>query len=118
MLCKEIKSMIEKYSFNGEDFAVAMQFESWKIGLLRYSKRFSVFDRLERHILTDEAFILLDGEAELFTDTESVVMEKCVVYNIPKAVWHHIVVSKDATVMVVENASTCDENTEIKFIKE
>ncbi|MBR2499154.1 MAG: hypothetical protein IKB67_05530 [Clostridia bacterium] len=110
--------MIEKYSFKGEDFAVAMQFENWKIGLLRYSKRFSVFDRLERHMLTDEAFILLDGEAELFTDTESVVMEKCVVYNIPKAVWHHIVVSKDATVMVVENASTCDENTEIKFIKE
>ncbi|MBE5733649.1 MAG: hypothetical protein E7347_01205 [Clostridiales bacterium] len=110
--------MIEKFRFDGEDFQVAMQFESWKIGLLRYSERFSKFDRLERHLLTDEAFILLNGEAVLYTDTEQVKMEKCVVYNIPKAVFHHIVVSKDATVMVVENASTCDDNTEIKFIKE
>ncbi len=108
--------MIEKHTFNGEDFKVAMEFEEWKIGLLRYSKRFSVFDRLERHLLTDEAFILLDGEAVLYTDTEEERMQKCVVYNIPKAVWHHIVVSKDATVMVVENKSTCDANTEIKFI--
>lgn len=104
--------MIEKHIFTGEDFKVAMEFENWKIGLLRYSKRFSSFDRLERHLLTDEAFILLDGEAILYTDTE----KKCVVYNIPRAVWHHIVVSKDATVMVVENSSTCEENTEIKFI--
>lgn len=108
--------MIEKHVFNGEDFKVAMEFEKWKIGLLRYSKRFSVFDRLERHLLTDEAFILLDGEAVLYTDTEKEQMQKCVVYNIPKAEWHHIVVSKDATVMVVENSSTCDENTEIKFL--
>ena len=50
--------MIEKFSFTGEDFKVAMSFESWKIGLLRYSQRFSKFDRLERHLLTDEAFIL------------------------------------------------------------
>ena len=108
--------MIEKHTFNGEDFQVAMEFENWKIGLLRFSKRFSVFDRLERHLLTDEAFILLDGKATLYTDKESVVMQKNTVYNIPKAEWHHIVVSEDATVMVVENSSTCDENTEIKFI--
>ena len=29
-----------------------------------------------------------------------------------------IVVSKDATVMVVENSSTNEENTQIKFIQE
>ena len=108
--------MIEKYFYNGQDFSVAMQFEGWKIGLLRYSERFSKFDRLERHLLTDEAFILLDGTATLYTDTEEVEMQKCVVYNIPKAVWHHITVSENATVMVVENSNTGDENSEIKFL--
>ena len=108
--------MIEKFSFLGKDFQVAMTFENWKIGLLRYSERFSKFDRLERHLLTDEAFILLSGEATLYTDKEQVEMETNIVYNIPKAEWHHITVSKDATVMVVENASTCDDNTEIKFL--
>ena len=110
--------MIETSSFTGEDFLVVKQFENWKIGFLRFSKRFSVFDRLERHMLTDEAFILLDGQATLYTDTESVIMKKNTVYNIPKAEWHHIVVSKDATVMVVENSSTNEENTQIKFIQE
>ena len=108
--------MIEISMFNGKDFSVVKQFEGWKIGFLRISPRFSVFDRLERHLLTDEAFILLDGQATLYTDKESVVMQKNTVYNIPKAEWHHIVVSEDATVMVVENSSTCEENTEIKFI--
>ncbi|MBR1968182.1 MAG: hypothetical protein IKA11_02155 [Clostridia bacterium] len=108
--------MIEKFSFTGEDFKVAMSFESWKIGLLRYSQRFSKFDRLERHLLTDEAFILLSGTAVLYTDKEQIEMQQNIVYNIPKAEWHHITVSKDATVMVVENASTCDDNTEIKFL--
>ena len=110
--------MIEKYSYEGQDFSVAMQFEGWKIGLLRYSDRFSKFDRLERHLLTDEAFILLDGKATLYTETEQVEMQKCVIYNIPKGEWHHITVDQTTTVMVVENSNTCDENTQIKFIKE
>ena len=110
--------MVEKFTFNGIDFKVVHQFEGWKIGFLRYSDRFSKFDRLERHLLTDEAFILLDGQAVLYTEDESIPMEKCIVYNFPKGAWHHITVSEDATVMVVENSSTCDENTEIKFLGE
>jgi len=40
--------MIEKYFYNGEDFSVAMQYENWKIGLLRYSERFSKFARIAK----------------------------------------------------------------------
>ena len=108
--------MMQKYSFNGEDFKAVMQFEGWKIGLLRYSERFSKFDRLERHLLSDEAFILLEGSATLYTDSERVEMQKCVVYNIPKKEWHHVMVSRNATVMVVENSDVNEVNTEIKFI--
>ena len=108
--------VIEKKTFDGVDFKVVHQFEGWKIGFLKFSDRFSKFDRLERHMLTDEVFILLSGEAMLYTDTEQMEMQKNFVYNIPKAEWHHIVVSEDAYVMVVENSSTCDDNTEIKFI--
>ena len=110
--------MIEKISFVGEDFKEVLDFESWRIGLIKYSDRFSKFDRLERHLFTDEAFILLDGQATLYTDKEQMQMEKCMVHNIPKGEWHHITVDKNTTVMVVENSDTCDDNTEIKFIKE
>lgn len=110
--------MIEKITFNGVDFKAVLDFEGWRIGLLRFSDRFSKFDRLERHLLTDEAFILLDGKATLYTETEQVEMQKCVIYNIPKGEWHHITVDETTMVMVVENSNTCDENTQIKFIKE
>ena len=48
----------------------------------------------------------------LYENHEPCEMEKCKVYTIGRGVWHHIVVSEDATVMVVENADTSLENTE------
>lgn len=107
--------MIEKYNYTGEDFKVVMQFEGWKIGFPRYSERFSGFKVLERHNKTDEAFVLLEGTAVLHTEDESLNMEKCTLYNIPKGVWHHIMVSENATVMVVENSNTSAENTDKKL---
>lgn len=104
--------MIESYTYRDEDFKVLLEFEKWKIGFLRYSDRFSKFEQLERHLETDEAFVLLEGEATLYTKTESVPMQKSVLYNIPKGEWHHVVVSEDAIVMVVENSNTSKENTE------
>jgi len=108
---------MEKYTYNGEDFKAVLTTKDWKIGLLRYSERFSCFCVLERHLKTDEAFILLSGEATLYIKKdngliEKTVMENSVVYNVPKGEWHHIVVSEDATVMVVEDSDTSKENTE------
>lgn len=108
--------MIEKFTFSGEDFKVMLQSDGWKIGFLRNSERFSSFNQLERHLKTDEAFVLLDGEAVLYTENESCVMKKCTLYNIPKGMWHHITVSDKATIMVVENADTNKGNTEKKYI--
>ncbi len=109
--------MIEKYEYTGEDFRVLHSFEGWKIGFLRYSDRFSEYAQSERHLNTDEAFVLLEGEAVLYSGDEVCGMEKNVVYNIPKGVWHHITVSRDATVMVVENSDTSKDNTEKRNLK-
>lgn len=107
---------MEKYFFNGEDFKAVLQTKNWTIGLLRYSERFSKLGCFERHLLTDEAFILLSGSATLYVkngdEITETVMEQNIVYNIPKEEWHHIVVDKDATVLIVENSDTSKENTE------
>lgn len=108
--------MIEKYTYKGEGYEILMSFGEWTVALLRYEKRFSEFDQLERHLQTDEAFVLLEGEARLYTDTESVSMEKGTLYNIPKGEWHHIVVSRDASVLIVENSNTSPDNTERKML--
>ena len=102
--------------FDGQDFQIATQFEGWKIGLLRYSDRFSSYGQMERHLLTDEVFVLLEGSADLYVEDQRIPMEKSTVYNVKKGAWHHIVVSRDATVLVVENSSTSKENTEKRSV--
>lgn len=107
---------MEIFDYIGEDFKAVMQSENWKIGLLRFSDRFSKCKVMERHFETDEAFILLEGEATLYEEDNSYNMEKSKVYNVKKGLWHHIVVSENATVLVVENSDTGVENTERKSI--
>ena len=107
---------MEILDYTGSDFKAVMQSGSWKIGLLRYSGRFSKHQVMERHNQTDEAFVLLDGEATLFVEDVVTEMKKCKVYNVKQGEWHHIVVSSDATVLVVENSDTSAENTDKKEI--
>lgn len=108
--------MIEVYTYSGTDFQTVFASGGWKIGLLRYSERFSALGVWERHLLTDEVFVLLSGTASLYERQKEIIrsvkMDPNKVYNVPKGVWHHIVVSKDATVLVIENSSTSKENTQ------
>jgi len=110
--------MIEVSTRKAEGFQVMTEYGEWKVGLLGYSERFSRLAELERHLLTDEVFVLLSGKATLYTDKEAMEMARGCVYTVPVGVWHHIVVSNDANVLVVENRNTSRENTEKKYIDE
>ena len=107
--------MIKVFSHASDGFKVAVESGEWKVGVLRYNQRFSRLGEMERHMLTDEVFVLVSGSATLYTDSEEKKMEPGTVYTVPAAVWHHIVVSEDATVLVVENRNTSIENTEKKY---
>ena len=109
--------MIEILDYTGEGYRPLVDFEGWRVAFLRCNERFASLTGLERHLETDEVFVLLEGSATLYTrDGDGVMhltpMEGHKVYNVKKAVWHHIVVSEDATVLIVENADTTAENTE------
>ena len=99
-----------------EGFRVMAEYGQWKVGMLRYCSRFSRLGEMERHMLTDEVFILVSGSATLYTDKETVTMVQGCVYTVPAGVWHHIVVSEDANVIVVENRDTAPENTQKKTL--
>ena len=107
--------MIKACAHNDEGFGVVAEYGSWKVGVLRYGERFSRLGEMERHMLTDEVFILSSGKATLYTDSEEVIMEQNVAYTVPASVWHHIVVDESATVIVIENRNTSKENTEKKY---
>ena len=108
--------MIEIASHESEDFRVVTEYGDCRIGMIRHSDRFSRFAELEKHNQTDEAFVLLSGAATLYTDKETIPMEQNLVYNVPVGVWHHIVVSEGAVVLVVENKNTTVENSEKRYL--
>ena len=102
----------------GDGYKGMISYESWRVAFLRYAERFDAekLCRLERHLLTDEVFVLLEGEARLIIgDGEEVIdMEAHKLYNVKKGVWHGITVSRDAKVLIVENDDTGLENTEYR----
>ncbi len=110
---------IEILEPRGEGYGTVLTHESWRIGLITPAERFTNSHRLERHMLTDEAFILLSGNATLLhEDTEGTLyryaMQYGKVYRVPRAAWHHVIIEPGAVVMVVENADTGPDNTEYR----
>ena len=88
----------------------------WTLASLNYAPRFDERNivNLERHNLTDETFVLLAGSATLLVGekAERVKMEPLKFYNVRAGIWHNIFVSKDARVLVAENANTSKDNTD------
>ena len=111
---------IEILDFLGEGYSRVMSYESWRVAMINYSERFDekYLSKLERHLLTDEVFVLLEGEAILASDTCRYQMEKHKIYNVRKGAWHAISLSKDAKVLIVENENTGGENSEYKLAGE
>lgn len=105
---------IDIYSPGKDGYEVKHRFDGWRVAFLRYAERFDTITYLERHLETDEIFVLLKGSAVILfnENAEHMEMETGKMYNVKKGIWHNIKVSKDALVMVVENENTCKENSE------
>lgn len=107
---------MEKIPFIPQRWQVAVETERWKLAYLGHCERFGSLTGMERHLQTDEAFVLLRGSASLYVEDAVTQMETGVVYNVKKGEWHHIVVSEDASVLVIENSDTTPENTEKRSV--
>lgn len=107
---------LEILHYTGDDYKPVVYFGDWRVAYLNFSDRFDPdkIDTLERHMETDEVFVLLEGKATLLIgeNAEECPMEKNKCYNVKKGVWHTIATSRDAHVLIVENADTDDDNSE------
>jgi hypothetical protein len=113
--------LVEVAEYFGEGYKPILDFKGWRVAVLRYidSVTPGALTRVERHNETNEVFILTDGNADLVicdgdetpTDLYVTPMELNVAYNIRDGVWHGIVMSKDAHVILVEKTNTSVENS-------
>jgi mannose-6-phosphate isomerase-like protein (cupin superfamily) len=109
---------LEVFTYDGSGYNPTMHFDSWRVAFLNYAERFDRIEKLERHLLTDEVFVLLSGKAVLLLGekAQAVNMETGKIYNVKKGVWHAIKVTPDAKILIVENHNTGFENTQYMSI--
>lgn len=109
---------IEIYDYTGESYEPTMNYGEWRVAFMNYADELEKLNKYERHLETDEVFVLLQGKATLVVgeEQEEHKMEKFKIYNVRRGVWHGIVYSKDARVLIVENHNTTDENSEKYYL--
>ena len=109
---------LDIYDYHGENYRPQLVFGAWRVAYLNFAERFTKdgCTVLERHMKTDEVFVLLRGTATLYIGSPSVPveMEQGKIYNVRQAVWHAITCSEDAAVLIVENDDTARSNSEYK----
>lgn len=105
---------LEITAYDGEGYRAMIRFGGWRVALLRYAENFDRISYLERHLNTDEVFVLLEGQATLLIGAaaEEERMRPGLLYRVGQGVWHNIRVSRDARVLVVENDDTSKDNSE------
>jgi ureidoglycolate hydrolase len=117
------EKLLEVREYTGPGYQPVIDFGVWRVAILNYLDEIHPkrIDFMERHDETDEVFILLQGQAVLFLgegdgkhiDTiHSQVMDPGKIYNVKQSVWHTVVLSRDGSVLIVENRNTSDDNSQ------
>lgn len=103
--------------YNGGGYKPAVKFGAWRVAYLKHNEAFDQIKKLERHMETDEIFMLLEGSATLIIGEEQTKIEMLPhkVYNVRMGTWHNIEVTPDAKVFIVENDDTTVNNTEYVY---
>lgn len=112
---------IEITQHEGSGYKPLVDFESWRVAICNYnefSKRGQI-PYIERHMQTDEVFVLLEGEVSLLIGKKMTEykLELGKVYNVKQGTWHCLCMGEDGKVLIVENVDTGKKNSEYFHIK-
>jgi hypothetical protein len=115
------EKLLEIREFKGIGYKPLVDYGTWRVAILRYIDELipERIERIEYHNETDEVFVLLAGQAVLFLgegETEVIklhaqVMEPEKLYNVKRGIWHLVVLSLDASILLVENCDTGAANS-------
>ncbi len=114
-------SLLEVREHNGPDYKPLIDYQAWRVALMNYTPELlpEKINCMQKHIETDEVFVLLAGHCILFlgegdetvTQVYAVDMQPFQLYNVKRGAWHSHTFSKDAKVLIVENRDTVDANS-------
>jgi hypothetical protein len=119
----EDKNLLEVDEFLGEGYQVLVRYGDWRVAVLRFLDDLEPqrIASMERHLETIEVFVLLKGrgvlilggnDAGLLAGVYPQTLESGKIYSVKQSVWHSILLSRDASVLIIENLDTATENSE------
>lgn len=116
------ENLLEIKQYSGQGYHPLINFGTWRVAILRWEPSMlpEKIEYMERHTQTDEVFILLEGQAKLILGgrqgrVEGIypqVMENGRLYNVKCNAWHTVILSRDTSILIVEERNTGEENTE------
>ncbi len=114
-------ALLEVHACGDEGFHPQVDFGHWRVALLNYIDHLlpENLKDMQRHDETDEVFVLMKGRCILFLgdgqdeadEIHATDMIPHTVYNVKRGTWHNHTLSEDASVLVVENLGTTQENS-------
>ena len=115
------ENLLETSDYTGAGYLPLVDFANWRVAMLRYIDELMPdrIDTMQRHDETDEVFVLLAGRCILFlgegAGTVDAIyaedMQPLKLYNVKRGAWHTHTLNEDATVLIVENCDTTDQNS-------
>lgn len=119
---------IERTKIQHQGYLPLIDYETWRVAVLSYclDVRLDQLVTMQRHLETDEVFVLLEGNCVLFSggngerpeEIQWVKMEKNQLYNVKKGVWHTHTLDEEGSVLIIENQDTTDDNSPTETLKE
>ena len=116
-----MENLLNVTKYEGPGIGGIVEGREYTILLLNFLPRLApdTITDMQRHLETDESFILLQGRAVLFAaageerpgELQAYVMKPGTIYTVPKNVWHTQTMTEDAKILLVENSGTVAENS-------
>lgn len=115
------KEHIDVIEMPKEGYQPLIDYETWRVAVLKYCEdvRLENIKTMQKHLETDEVFVLLSGNCTLITggmkeQIEEIDIIKLIprkLYNVKKGVWHNHVLDEEGEVLIIENQDTSDLNS-------
>lgn len=116
---------LDVHEFSKPGYQPLVYSHDWMVALLNFENimRLEKALEIERHVKTDEVFILLQGKAAFYLvegdhPFEVVELKPGLIYNVRAGTWHNLLATEQARFAIIENRDTDKSDTEIRPMTE
>ncbi len=120
------RELIDIIKITQEGYTPLVDYQTWRVAVLKFCDDVKAdrLDSMQRHLETDEVFVLLEGSCVLISggngerpgEVECVRLIKNQLYNVKKGVWHTHALDEEGSVLIIENQDTCDKNSPTELL--